>query len=154
MVVNTPGGNDDYGAIGVGLFGSNNEVSYNIMEYCKAASYDYGTDGGALEWFGYADNNYVHHNIAKENNGFFEVGGGSARDTIVAYNVSIDNGGFFVTHFLTGFFASIVTNLRLEHNVIVRSKYPGWVVLGFIGDPTPNTIKTQNNIFFVRNSMR
>jgi hypothetical protein len=34
MIHNSPGGNDDWGAVGVGLFGSNNEISYNVMEDC------------------------------------------------------------------------------------------------------------------------
>jgi len=62
MVVNTIGGDDDYGATGIWMFNSNNEVSYNRMVNCKAPSYDYGIAGGALEWYGAADNNYAHHN--------------------------------------------------------------------------------------------
>ncbi len=46
MINNTPGGVDDYGAVGVVLANSNNEVSYNRFIDCKAASYDFGVDGG------------------------------------------------------------------------------------------------------------
>ena len=41
MVVNTPGGDDDYGANGVLLSAPNNEVSYNRFINCKQISYDY-----------------------------------------------------------------------------------------------------------------
>ena len=40
MVVNTPGGDDDFGAVGVWLFNSHNEVSYNTMVNCSAPSHD------------------------------------------------------------------------------------------------------------------
>lgn len=149
MIVNTIGGNDDYGAVGIGLFNSNNEVSYNRMVNCKASSYDYGTDGGAVEWYGVADNNYVHHNWAGDCAGFLEVGGGSAKNTIVAYNVSVNNGRLSWIH-LSGEFASVVNNFRVENNTIIEtSGSGGWVVLGFNGDPTENTFILRNNIFYV-----
>jgi len=149
MVVDTPGGNDDYGAVGIWLFNSNNEVSYNRMVNCKASSHDYGTDGGAVEWHGAADNNYVHHNWAEDSAGFLEVGGGSSKNSIVAYNVSVNNGRLSWIH-LSGEFASVVKNFRVENNTIVEtSGSGGWVVLGFNGDPTENTFVLRNNIFYV-----
>jgi hypothetical protein len=150
IIVNTPGGNDDYGAVGIMLFNSDNEISYNIIEKCMAPSYDYGIDGGAVEWWGVADRNYVHHNWATISNGFLEVGGGSARDTVVAYNVSVNNGSFSTIH-LSGPFASSVVNFRIEHNTIVETKtdYQGYVLLGFEGDPTKDTALVRNNIFWI-----
>lgn len=62
MVVNNPGGDNDYGAVGIWLFASLNEVSYNRMINCKAPSYDYGFDGGVVEFYGNVDSCYVHHN--------------------------------------------------------------------------------------------
>ena len=41
---------------------------------CISSSFDYGTDGGAVEFWGISDGNYIHHNWAEENNGFMEVG--------------------------------------------------------------------------------
>ena len=41
MIVITPGGNEDYGAVGFWLNAGNNEVSYNVGINCKAPSYDY-----------------------------------------------------------------------------------------------------------------
>jgi hypothetical protein len=147
MVRNTPGGNDDYGAIGVALeYASYNEVSYNTFVNCLAPSYDYGTDGGAVEWWGNADGNYVHHNWANGNNGFLEVGGGSARDTIVAGNISTHNGDFAFIH-LAGQFASVVQNFRIEQNTIVEVN-GGWVIVGFEGMPTASTLSVRNNIFY------
>jgi hypothetical protein len=109
MVINTPGGNDDYGAVAVVLSNSGNEVSYNRMVNCFATSQDYGFDGGAVEWWSNADNNYVHHNFSYGNDGFLEVGGGSARNSVVAYNVSVNSRRFAVFH-LSGVFGSTVEN--------------------------------------------
>src|SRR5450759_1523634 len=120
MVVNTPGGEDDYGAEGVVFYASNNEVSYSRFERCKASSYDYGTDGGAVELYGTVNNSYVHHNWAADNNGFMEVGGGQALDTLVAYNVSVNNGLWGGFH-LGGPFGSAISNFRLENNTIVET---------------------------------
>lgn len=85
MIKNDPGGDDDYGAVGIVFFGSNNEASYNVMYSLKAPSYDYGTDGGAFEWYGIAHDNYVHHNWVKNCNGFMEMGGGEAWNNRIAY---------------------------------------------------------------------
>jgi hypothetical protein len=152
MVVNTPGGNnDDYGAVAVVLSNASyNEISYNRMVNCIAPSYDFGTDGGAIEWWGNTDGNYVHHNWAMDDNGFLEVGGGSAKDTIVAYNVSINNGIFALVH-LTGSFASSVTNFRVENNTIVETGNGayGWVALGFEGVPIQSTLLARNNILYI-----
>ncbi len=150
MVVNTQGGNDDYGAIGILLNGSDNEVSYNRMVNCRASSYDWGVDGGAIELFGSADRNYCHHNWATTSEGFMEVGGGSAEDVVVAYNVSVNNGSFLYVH-LSGSFASSVANFRVEHNTIVETATgnQGYEVIGFSAEPTSATVLVRNNVIWV-----
>lgn len=150
MVIDTPGGNDDYGAVAVVLSNSNNEVSYNKMINCVATSQDYGFDGGAVEWWTNADNNFIHHNFSKGNDGFLEVGGGSARNTLVAYNVSVNSRRFAVFH-LSGAFGSTVENFRIENNTIVEAgkDYWGWDVLYFNGEPNGNTINFQNNLLYI-----
>ncbi len=151
MIRNTPGGDDDFGAVGVKLYNSYNEISHNRLENCIAPSYDYGMDGGAFEWWGNASGNHVHHNWATGNAGFLEVGGGVVKDTTVAYNVSVNNGRFSHIH-LSGQFASTVTNFRLENNTLVEmasSSEPGWAVLAFGGDPTQDTFVARNNIFYI-----
>ena len=132
MVNNTPGGSDDYGAVGVSVENSFNEVAYNRIVNCRAASYDFGTDGGAVEWWSTADGVSVHHNWASENDGFLEVGGGSARNAVVAYNVSLNNRRFAAFH-LSGQFGSNVENFRIENNTIVEipTESKGWDVFWF-----------------------
>ena len=150
MVKNTPGGNDDYGAVGIRLSNAYNQVSYNRMVNCIAPSYDYDVDGGGIEWWGIADGNYVHHNWVAGSAGFLEVGGGSASNTIVAYNVSVNNGRFSSIH-LSGQFASDVENFRLENNTIVETATDdtGWAVLDFGGEAAENTFLLRNNILHI-----
>ena len=149
MVVNTPDGSDDFGAIGVSIaYASHNEISYNSMVNCLAPSYDWGTDGGAVEWWGTSDDNYIHHNWATGDNGFLEVGGGTAYDNRVAYNISINNGIFSVIH-LIGQFASDVRNFRIENNTIIETANPSWVVFGFDGSPSIDTFLLNNNILYI-----
>jgi len=150
MVVNDPGENNDYGAVGVWLFNSYNEISYNRMVNCRAPSHDYGYDGGAVEWWGDANGNYVHHNWATASNGFFEVGGGSAKNNTVAYNVSVNNGGFFVIH-LGGDFGGLVEDFRVENNTVIELAHgnQGWSVIGFGGEPATGLVTLRNNIFYI-----
>jgi hypothetical protein len=54
MVVNTPGGNDDHGAVGIAFVKTTGHItaSFNQVWNNRAVSYDYGWDGGAFEIFG------------------------------------------------------------------------------------------------------
>jgi hypothetical protein len=102
MVVNTPGGNEDYGAVGFWVSAADNEVSYNRCVNCKAPSLDYGYDGGFVEVWQVGDNLDVHHNIAVNTDGFLEVGGrgtgASARNVNLAYNLLVDTGVSLCLH--------------------------------------------------------
>ena len=149
MVRNTPAPGDDFGAVGVKLYDSYNEVAFNRMEHCIAPSLDYGVDGGGVELYGYMEFNNIHHNRVAHSAGFLEVAGGEARHITVAYNVSLDNGRFSYLH-LTGHYASDVTDFRIEHNTIVEiaGEENGWVLLAFRGSPTGDTLLARNNIFY------
>jgi hypothetical protein len=150
MVVNTPGGDDDYGAVGVWLFDSYNEVAGNLIVNCIAPSYDYGTDGGGVEIFGEnVDGAYIHHNWIIDSDGGLEIGGGSARDHIIAYNVFINNSWAIVFH-LGGRYVSEVENIRFEHNVVIETApHPRPLFNFFRGEPTETTLSVTNNIFYV-----
>ncbi|MHB1294901.1 MAG: right-handed parallel beta-helix repeat-containing protein [Anaerolineae bacterium] len=156
MVVNTPGGDDDYGAVGVWLYNGHNEVSHNRFERCIASSYDYGQDGGAIEWWGNADGNNVHHNWVQDSGGFIEVGGGSAHGAMVTYNVSVNNGLFAVFH-LGGSFRSEISDFRVENNTVVEYA-AGETAYGLVvfheGTPGANTALLRNNLFDVSNYWR
>ncbi len=124
MVRNTPGGDDDYGAVAYWVFAPNNEIAYNRAVRCRASSYDYGADGGFFEVYTNGDSTYVHHNYAEDCNGFLEVGGGLARHIIVSNNVSIENGEW--TFHLTGKFKADIQDFRIEHNTIISRKGTKW----------------------------
>lgn len=150
MVKNTPGGTDDYGANGVLLANSYNEVSFNRFDHCIAPSYDFGVDGGAVEFFDTADGNYIHNNWASNSDGFLEVSLGSTKNTIVAYNVSLNNRRFSVMH-LTSTLPNNVVNFRIENNTIIEapSTKTNWAVFYFKGGSDLSTILLRNNILSI-----
>lgn len=158
MVRNTAdAADDDFGAVGVWLFNSHNEVSYNRMVNCKASSHDYMQDGGAVEWWagsGVIEDSYVHHNWASGCEGFLEVGsnGGTVRDVTVAYNVSINN-GWFAGFNLAGTFGTSVTGFRVENNAVYQVlPHGGWGAAHlflFNADPALETLALRNNVFYV-----
>jgi len=85
MSVLTPGGSDDSGAFGVLLRGDRNEIAYNEISGSDAFSYDYGRDGAAVEVYG-GIGNHIHHNIARNNDAFSELGDKRSADNVFAYN--------------------------------------------------------------------
>lgn len=155
MVHNTPGGDDDYGAVGIWFFDSNNEASYNRMVNCKASSYDYGSDGGVFEIYvgdtGEGDNNYFHHNWGTGCNNVFEVSGaGAAKNNLVAYNIFVDNSGNAgVFHIHQGGYGSDVESFRFENNVVVDTTNGGYSLFWFSDTPSATTLTMRNNVFRV-----
>ncbi len=146
MVVNTSGGNDDYGAAGFWIQGPNNEVAYNRCVRCRASSYDYGSDGGVVEIFSNGDNSYIHHNYGTASDGFIEVGGGSAQNVRVAYNTSDSNYNGFACLHLGGSFSSRINNFRIENNTIVKTMSQGNRILDCLGSPpSASQLVFQNN---------
>ncbi len=155
MVVNNPGGDNDYGAVGIWLFASDNEVSYNRMINCKLPSYDYGHDGGVVEFYGDVDSCYVHHNRGENCNGGFEIGGKGVTLTanVIAYNVYINNGvagGFHVG----GKFGVKVEDMRVENNVFVDTSHSNYAIGFWGGTPRATDFIYRNNIFYYPNYKR
>ncbi len=153
MILNEPGNEGDYGAVGVTVESACNEVCYNRMIRCIAPCYEGGTDGGVVELYGTTDSCLIHHNLGVGCAGFVEVGGGSAINTRIYYNILINNGTVMCIH-LNDQFASTVQNLRMENNTILDTltgETPNWDLIDFIGTPTPSTFLFRNNIVFVKN---
>jgi hypothetical protein len=150
IVVSDEGGDNDYGAIGIGLFGSNNEVSYNRMINCSAPSLDYGFDGGMVEFYGDVDSCYVHHNWGENCNGTFEVGGQGVTLThnIIAYNICINNGGAGGFH-VGGKFGVKVEDMRVENNIFADSSHGDYAIGFWNGTPDPAGFIYRNNIFHI-----
>lgn len=153
MVVNDTSSQDnDYGAVGVIILNTDNEVAYNRFVNCRAPSYDYGYDGGAVELFNTVDRAYIHHNYASGNDGFVETGAGSsgktAYDVRIAYNVIHNNHRFLMLH-LSGNFAMADSRIYVENNDIIENgDYPEmrWSVLDFNKDLSANQLIFRNNI--------
>jgi hypothetical protein len=150
MIVNDEGGDNDYGAVGVWLYNSNNEVSYNRMINCKAPSLDYGHDGGVVEFYGNVDSCYVHHNWGENCDGAFEFGGreDTLTDILIAYNVFINNGmagGFHVG----GKFGIYTENMRAENNLFIETGKRDYAIGFWNGTPTKTSFQCRNNIFYL-----
>jgi hypothetical protein len=146
MIVNTAGGDDDYGAVCFWLAGPNNEVSYNRGVNCRAPSSDYGYDGGFVEVWKQGDNTYVHHNLADNTSGFFEIGGsGSARNIKVAQNVLYNVHGGLCLH-NGGSFSISFDNFRFEGNTYYSST-DGYRFLDCVTGLTPSMVIMRDNVF-------
>jgi hypothetical protein len=151
MVRNTRGGDDDYGAIGILLSASDNQVVGNRMTNCRAPSYDYGVDGGAIELYGNVSQVRIDHNWAEHCAGFLEAGGDDqAGRTIsairVTYNVLVDNSR--VLHFNLGNsrYAATIQGFVLDHNTILEST-PWETAINFVGgELSGNQLILRNNI--------
>jgi len=153
MINNTPtsvNNNDDYGAVGVVIANQNNVVSYNKMQNCKAASYDYGTDGGTVELWENASGSNIHHKLAINNDGFMEAGSDNKSpddNVIIAYNVSINTGDFIGLH-SDATFGITVSNLKILNNTVYNSTNSGSPIINFWPTPpTSNILTLENNIF-------
>jgi hypothetical protein len=151
VVQSTPGGNDDYGAVGIVIMGGQRvEIAYNRCERCSGPSLDYIVDGGAIETYGNVSDISIHHNYAVEANGFLELGAGTAQNVQVAYNVSFNPsygtqiGMNWEGKFVGDYFLTIENNTFVNLNSGVRDYEH---VLGFWGEPpSQDRVTFRNNI--------
>jgi hypothetical protein len=158
MVRNTPTSinpDDDYGANPMVIGSSNNKILNNRFEECWASSYDYGFDGGAVEFFGSAmNNNQVMYNTAVNCNGFLEVGsssGGIAENNLIAYN-KIINCGIIGVYQNGATFTVSIKNLQYYNNVVIETmkQYTKPNVLFWMaGTGNPGLVVVKNNIFWL-----
>lgn len=86
--------NNDVGAWGINLHGTDNEIAYNYLhDNIAACSFDYGFEGSAIELFK-AQRNNIHHNKSINDKVFSELGGDATRkaaDNTFAYNLYTSN---------------------------------------------------------------
>lgn len=81
---------DDAGAFGVLLHGSGANVGYNTINGHSAFSYDFWRDGSAVEVYG-ATSSRIHHNNARNNHTFIELGLKGAADNVISRNIVTSN---------------------------------------------------------------
>jgi hypothetical protein len=136
MVVDTAGGDDDYGAVGFDVQAGDIEISASSCTHCRAPSHDYGYDGGFAEVWNYGDALSLHDNTGDDTAGILEIGGGSAtssaRGISIRDNTFRDAHGGFVVH-TTGPFAIAATSVTVSGNTIVNSDASdGPVLSGYV----------------------
>jgi hypothetical protein len=162
MAVDAPADSGTYvnavgGAEGIFINGSNNEIAYNQFVNCSdSAEWTGGNcDGGATEVAvsagGTVTGVKVHHNLAYNSCGFFEVSGtGTFSDSQFYYNVAIDSGWMFLLQVNE----TTLSNIRWENNTIVQhqgSTNAGFISMIYQGTVTPNTVFFNNNLVILDN---
>jgi hypothetical protein len=161
MIVSDSSPNNDYGANGVQLWNKGGqEVTDNTFFRCKASSVDYGTDGGAVEWFSdgslTATGVIVARNWAEDCNGFMEIGGSSTATLSGAQlnrNLALNSGGFGWIHNDTSMpDGTNVTGLEIQYNTLVQdSPSSTSQALGFDKQPTSTEVSVHNNVWSMDN---
>lgn len=124
MVVDTPGGDDDYGAVGFDVQASGVEIARSSCVGCRAASHDFGHDGGFAEIWNYGDDLTIHDSAGENTDGILEIGGNqpaaSARRVEVRDNRFEDAHGGIVIHEADRF-GIPVSALTVSGNTIVNT---------------------------------
>ena len=126
MILNTPGGDDDYGAVAFAIQGDHNEFAYNRIWRAKAPSFDYGTDGGGFEFWKSVKDVKIHHNWVEDSAGFSEAGGEGAGDALarieIFRNVSHNNEVFQWMHNAPGVgrFGLAMQGVQVHHNTLIE----------------------------------
>lgn len=133
MIRNTPvsvNPDDDYGGVPIQISGRNNIVTNNYFHDCWSQSFDYGRDGGGIEFFEEGDtimNNIIAYNTFYDNTGSFEHG--SSNDGVANYPImnnkiyynKIINNNTVVYINNNGQYRTKVRNLQFYNNVIVQT---------------------------------
>lgn len=163
MIRNTPVNvhpDDDYGANPVVISSSGNTIHKNYFHDCWAVSYDYGYDGGAIEFYGNgASNNKVTYNTFYDCNGVVESGSGNAgviENNVFAYNKMVNNSSlFFISN--SGSFVVDVRNMQFYNNVIIEtvvSRLNESYMCSFrVSTTTQGVVVMRNNVFYLTNGI-
>lgn len=167
MIRNTPTSvnpDDDYGGVPIQISSRNNVVTNNYFHDCWSVSYDYGYDGGGIEFFEEGDtiqNNIIAYNTFYDCNGTFEHGSSSdgiANNPImnnkVYYNKIINCSSLFYIN-NNGQYKTSVSNLEFFNNAIVQTvaSRTGQTRMGSmaINDTRTGIVVFKNNIFQISN---
>lgn len=167
MIRNTPTSvnpDDDYGGVPIQLSSRNNTVTNNYFHDCYALSFDYGYDGGGVEFFEEGDtimNNVIMYNTFYDCNGTFEFGSnndGVANNpqinNVIAYNKVINSSSLtYINN--NGQYRTYVRNLQFYNNVIIQtvaSRTGGTRMISrALTDTGTGIIILKNNIFQISN---
>lgn len=157
LIVNTPGGFDDFGANPVDIQSANNTVTYNYFHNTICPSYDFGSDGGAIEFYnpsGGIDNNFIAYNKMELNVGVCEITGSGSNNSFV-YNILINNGATIYFH---NNFSATFLGWKYYNNVIIEtiaSAVGDNIIFGNQGGNfASGQIEIVNNIFYLTTGMK
>ena len=150
MVVNTPGGDDDFGASCFWFTSGPVELSHSLGQRCRAPSHDYGYDGGFVEAWQDAHDLSIHHNRAEGTRGFLEAGslGGAVRDVTMAFNVLWETDGALCLHD-AGRFATQLSGISLD-NTTYASTWSERPVFDCMRRADGSSLVVRNSIFATR----
>lgn len=168
-VVNDSSNDNDYGANGVTIVGSNNTISNNYFARGYYPSIDYGMDGGVIEFYDSCNNNKILNNTMVDCCGVSEYGAGNSNQSstgnLFAYNKIINCGAMAYAN-MDGQYTVNVTNIQFYNNTVIEtanSRYSGpssngtayktYFLFSYSGTPTGNMFDLKNNIFKVANSI-
>lgn len=143
----------DSGAVGIVVRGDDNEIANNTISGSDACSYDYGRDGSAVEIYG-GQRNRIHHNVARNNNAFSELGDSRSADTIYAYNLvtaSISKAQFLVTRGGNSSRGPVLRT-RAYNNTVYLSSADSFGV-NCDGGCTKDILVLKNNILWVEGTL-
>jgi len=157
----------DWGANGVGVTGKHNEIAWNAFARCVAPSKSFGTDGGAVEFFGHdSDTGHgwdyvcediaVHHNVTADSDCFMEALGKVKGLTIAFNTYTGENHGAIMLHLNTirtdTYYEALIANNTFY---CANTDKQGWGIIGLLVNwdnlSSPNLAQTsviaRNNIF-------
>jgi len=167
MIRNTPtsvNADDDYGGVPVQISSSNNTVTNNYFHDCYAVSYDYGYDGGGVEFFEEGDtvnNNIIMYNTFYDCNGIVEFGSNNDNianflqsNNVIAYNKIINSSSLVYIN-NSGQYKTDVRNLQFYNNVILQTVTSRTgeanIIAMATSQATEGIIVIKNNIFQISN---
>lgn len=167
MIKNTPQSqnpDDDYGGVPVQFSSRNNIFTNNYLHDCYSVSYDYGYDGGGVEFFEEGDTikgNRIMYNTFYDCNGAFEFGSSNNSvadnpqvDNVIAYNKIINSSSLIYIN-NNGQYRTKVTNLQLYNNIFVQTVPSRTGDMNSIAmatsDATAGIVVLKNNIFQISN---
>ncbi|MBM2620712.1 hypothetical protein JIG36_34955 [Actinoplanes sp. LDG1-06] len=148
MVKDTPGGDDDYGAVGFLVEAHGVEIGYSSCTNCRAPSNDYGHDGGFVEVWNYGDNLDVHHSTGSNTQGILEIGAdqgdSSARGIKLRSNKFSNAHGGMVLHTSNNFAIADATIAFTGNTISSTGSQDPPILDGDLGNVTftSNTVST------------
>jgi hypothetical protein len=155
---------DDYGGVPVQFSSKDNIFTNNYLHDCWSQSFDYGYDGGGVEFFEEGDSvnrNRIMYNTFYDCNGIFEFGSNTdgvvnnpQANNIIAYNKVINSSSLIYIN-NNGQYRTKVTNLQIYNNVYLQTiasrTGDSYVLSMAIEDLTAGIVVMKNNIFQVSN---